>query len=157
MVFMASITFRIEEQLRQRFDRLVDTLGLNRSHVLREALSAKIEELEALARHKRRLSVRVRAGSCRPEEAVRERLVAFPEIAEAIVFGSRAFGDAEERSDLDLAISCPGITRRRWVEIADAIEQAETLIPIDLVWLEEAPAAFREEIRRTGKVLYERP
>lgn len=154
---MASVTFRIEEQQRQRFDRLVDTLGLNRSHVLREALAAKIEELEALARHKRRLSTRTGARSCRPEEAVRERLVAFPEVREAIVFGSQAFGDAEERSDLDLALSCPGITRGRWVEIADAVERAETLTPIDLVWLEEAPAALREEIRRTGKVLYERP
>jgi predicted nucleotidyltransferase len=152
---VASITFRIEERLRQRLDRLVETLGLNRSHILREAMTAKIEELEALARHKRRLAAR--AGTGRPEEAVRERLLAFPEVAEAIVFGSRAIGDAEERSDLDLAISCPGITRRRWVEIADAVERAETLIPIDLVWLEEAPAALREEIRRTGKVLYERP
>lgn len=154
---MASITFRIEEPLRQRFDRLVDTLGLNRSHVLREAMAAKIEELEALARHKRQLSARAGGGACRPEEAVLERLVAFPEVREAIVFGSRALGDAEERSDLDLALSCPGITRRRWVEIADAVERAETLIPIDLVWLEEAPAALKEEIRRTGKVLYERP
>ncbi len=85
------------------------------------------------------------------------RLVVFPEVREAIVFGSRAIGDAEERSDLDLALSCPGITRNRWVEIADAIERAETLIPLNLVWLEEAPAALREKIRRTGKVLYERP
>jgi len=154
---MASITFRIEPQQRQRFDRLVETLGLNRSHVLREAMAAKIEELEALARHKRKLSARTGARSYRPEEAVLDRLAAFPEVREAIVFGSRAVGDAEERSDLDLAISCPGITHRRWVEIADAVERAETLIPIDLVWLEEAPAALKEEIRRTGKVLYERP
>ncbi len=154
---MASITFRIEDQQRRRFDRLVNTLGVNRSHVLREAMAAKIEELEALARHKRRLSAREGARSRGPEDAVREQLTAFPEVSEAIVFGSRALGDAEERSDLDLALSCPGITRRRWVEIADAVERAETLIPIDLVWLEEAPAALKEEIRRTGKVLYERP
>jgi len=154
---MASITFRIDEQLRRRFDLLVDALGLNRSHVLREAMAAKIEELEALARHKRHISGRVGARACGPEEAVREKLQAFPEIREAILFGSRAVGDADERSDLDLAISCPDITRRRWVEIADAVEQSETLIPIDLVWLEEASAALKKEIRRTGKVLYERP
>ena len=59
--------------------------------------------------------------------------MAIPEVAEAIVFGSRAHGDADDRSDLDLALSCPGITRQRWLEIADAVDQAETLIHIDLV------------------------
>lgn len=153
---MASITFRTEEQLRRRFDRLVDALGLNRSRVLREAMTAKIEELEALARHKRQLSAQASEHARLPEDAVRERIAVFPEIAEAIVFGSRALGDAEERSDLDLALSCPGISRRRWAEIADAVEQAETLIAIDLIWLEDAPSALRDEILRSGKVIYER-
>lgn len=91
-----------------------------------------------------------------PEEAVRKRLVGLPDVSRAIVFGSRAAGDADERSDLDLALSCPGIDHRRWAQIAEAIEQAETLIAIDLVWLEDAPVALRDEIRRTGRVLYER-
>ena len=77
-------------------------------------------------------------------------------VAKAVVFGSRAAGDAEDRSDLDLAVSCPDIDARRWQEIAETIEDADTLIDIDLVWLEEASAALAEEIRRTGKVIYER-
>ncbi|MCW5698371.1 MAG: nucleotidyltransferase domain-containing protein [Rhodospirillales bacterium] len=91
-----------------------------------------------------------------PEDAVRKTFSTFPEVAAAIVFGSRAQGDAEERSDLDLALSCPGITQRRWQEIVDAVENADTLIQIDLVWLEHAPVAFRDEISRTGRVIYER-
>lgn len=90
------------------------------------------------------------------EDTVRARIETIPDIARAIVFGSRALGDAEERSDLDLALSCPGISRRRWAEIADAVEQAETLIAIDLIWLEDAPSALRDEILRSGKVIYER-
>jgi predicted nucleotidyltransferase len=153
---MASITFRVEERLRQRFERLVAVLGLNRSHVLREALAAKIGELETLARHKQQLAARISKTPSSPEDAVRERLLTLPDVAQAIAFGSRAQGDADERSDLDLALSCPGITGGRWLEIVEAVEEAKTLVRLDLVWLEEAPATLKEEILRTGKVLYER-
>ena len=151
---MSSMTFRTDETMRMRFDRLVKELGLNRSRVLREALDSKIGELEQLARHKRRLRTRTERPD--PQAAVRAKLQALPDVAQAIVFGSRAIGDAEERSDLDLAISCPGIDHRRWQEIAETIEEAETLIGLDLVWLEEASQTLQNEIRRTGKVVYER-
>lgn len=74
---MVSITFRIDEQLRRRFDLLVETLGLNRSHVLREPLAAKIEELEALARNKcRERCNKKTSAECNkrsPEELVAHR------------------------------------------------------------------------------------
>lgn len=92
-----------------------------------------------------------------PEDVVRAVVSALPDVAAAIVFGSRAVGDADARSDLDLALACPGVGTRRWLEIADAVEAADTLIRIDLVRLDDAPPTLRDEIRRTGRTLYERP
>lgn len=46
-----------------------------------------------------------------PEDAVRAVVSALPDVAAAIVFGSRAMGDADARSDLDLALACPGVER----------------------------------------------
>lgn len=80
----------------------------------------------------------------------------FPEVHRVILFGSRAIGDWDERSDIDLAVSAPGIDFRRWAEIAAEVDEAPTLLRIDLVWLEDASEAFALEIGRAGKVIFER-
>ncbi len=80
----------------------------------------------------------------------------FPEVHRVILFGSRAIGDWDERSDIDLAVSAPGIDFRSWAEIAAEVDEAPTLLRIDLVWLEDASEAFALEIGRTGKVIFER-
>lgn len=89
-----------------------------------------------------------------------DRIVAilkgFPEVRRVILFGSRAIGDWDERSDIDLAVSAPGIDFRRWAEIAAEVDEAPTLLRIDLVWLEDAGAEFAREILRTGRVVHER-
>ena len=36
-----------------------------------------------------------------------------------IVFGSRAFGDYEKYSDLDLAIDAPNMTRLEWLKLKE--------------------------------------
>jgi len=54
------------------------------------------------------------------------------------LFGSRARGDHHPRSDVDLAIECPQASSRDWQAIMDLVEQAETLLPIDCVRMEEA-------------------
>ena len=65
---MASLTFRVNDQTKERFDRLVDELGLNRSHVLRDAISGKLQELEALVeQHRPRRRRHPQAGA--PVEA----------------------------------------------------------------------------------------
>ncbi len=43
-----SLTFRIDESLQQRFEGLVSKLGLDKGNVLRDAISTKLDELEAL-------------------------------------------------------------------------------------------------------------
>lgn len=155
---MTSLTFRVNEQTKERFDRLVDELGLNRSHVLRDAISGKLQELEALVEQRRpRPRRRRRPQASAPVDAVLREVQRFPEVEKAYLFGSRAQGDAGAMSDVDIALSCPDIDRRRWVAIAEAVQDAETLLDVDVVWLEDASTSLRDEILQTGKVVYERP
>jgi predicted nucleotidyltransferase len=89
-------------------------------------------------------------------EAV-SRLVAeirrVPGVRRVLLFGSRARGDARERSDVDLAVEGPDISERDWLAMLEAAERAETLLRIDLIRLEEAPVALRERVRVEGLAL----
>lgn len=153
---MASLTFRVNEQTKERFDRLVNELGLNRSRVLRDAISGKLQELETLLeQHRPQRRKPLQTGA--PVEAVLEKVRQFSEVEKAYLFGSRAIGDAGAMSDIDIALSCPGITQLRWATIAEAVHDADTLLDVDVVWLEEASSGLQDEIRYTGKVIYERP
>ncbi|MBC8120721.1 MAG: nucleotidyltransferase domain-containing protein [Gemmatimonadaceae bacterium] len=83
-------------------------------------------------------------------------LAARPEVRRVLLFGSRARGDASERSDIDLAIEAPDATSRQWLEIVAMVEDTDTLLLFDLVRLEEASEAFKARILFEGKILYER-
>lgn len=92
----------------------------------------------------------------RAEAAIAARLALLPEVERALVFGSRGRGDNSPRADVDLAVSCPGVDERRWAEIEAEIQEAETLLFIDAVRLEDASGEFLDAILRTGRTLYER-
>ncbi len=77
-------------------------------------------------------------------------------VREIWLFGSRARGDAGEGSDIDLAVSAPQATDREWIDIWTLVDEAPTLLPIDLVRLELAPEQLRASIVREGKRLYVR-
>jgi predicted nucleotidyltransferase len=83
-------------------------------------------------------------------------IATFPEVERILLFGSRAKGDAEPRSDIDIAVACPAADTRTWLDICRVAEEAETLLKIDLVRLEDTDQEFRRRIEREGKVLYER-
>ena len=92
-----------------------------------------------------------------PIQAVLPLIAGEPAIARAIVFGSRAWGDFQPRSDLDLALSCPQIDRGDWSNLTDRLEEAPTLIKLDLHWLEDLSPKFRSAILQEGRSIYERP
>lgn len=69
-----------------------------------------------------------------------------------VLFGSRARGTNQERSDVDLAVSGGDFDGFYWA----VMEQMPSLLSFDVVDLEEASEALREEIRRDGVVLYEK-
>lgn len=79
-----------------------------------------------------------------------------PEVERVILFGSRARGDAEDRSDIDLAIVAPGALTRQWLDLIFLLEQADTLLSIDVVRWEEASPSLQERILAAGTILYER-
>ena len=73
------------------------------------------------------------------------------------LFGSRARGDAREQSDFDLAFDLDEESRWKWLRFrADVDELPLSLRPIDYVALHDAPGQLRDEILRTGKVIYGR-
>jgi predicted nucleotidyltransferase len=78
-------------------------------------------------------------------------------ITRAILFGSRARGDAEERSDIDISVEAPDVPDRQWLEFIFLLEEIDTLLPIDVVRWENAPDTLKRKIQTEGIVLYERP
>ena len=77
------------------------------------------------------------------------------QVEKVILFGSRARGDAEERSDIDIAIVCPDISVREWLDICDRIEMMDTLLEVNIVRFDTASKEFQERILQEGEVLYE--
>lgn len=63
-------------------------------------------------------------------------LTALPFIEAVYLYGSRARGDANAASDIDLAIVCPNATDAQWAMVGDVIDNADTLLKIDYVRLD---------------------
>ncbi|WP_346351513.1 nucleotidyltransferase domain-containing protein [Oceanimonas sp. AH20CE76] len=87
-----------------------------------------------------------------------QQLAGLPFVQAIWLFGSRARGDHGERSDIDLAISCPHASNADWLQLLEIVAEADTLLKIDCIWLEQEPeqSALRAAIERDKKVLYER-
>jgi predicted nucleotidyltransferase len=87
-----------------------------------------------------------------------EKLKKISGIKRIILYGSRARGDNEERSDIDLAIDCPGISFDEWNAIINIIEQADTLLTIDFVRFDTLSEKnpLRISIERDGLILYQK-
>ena len=74
-----------------------------------------------------------------------------------ILFGSRARGDAEARSDYDIAIEVPEIDEREWTRfIVDAENNIDTLSKVDIIRLDTADPKLRKHIETEGKTIYAR-
>jgi len=66
-----------------------------------------------------------------------QELEKLPFIEKIWLYGSRARGDAWDRSDIDIAIECPKASDADWHKVLDIIENADTLLKIDCVRLDE--------------------
>lgn len=80
----------------------------------------------------------------------------FPTVQRILLFGSRARGDAQPRSDIDLAVEAPDMPLEDWQRVIEIVERAPTLLEIDLVRLDEAGAQLRACIEDEGEALYSR-
>lgn len=78
------------------------------------------------------------------------------QVQRVILFGSRAFGDNDERSDFDLAISAPSLDRCGMIEIWEGIERSDTLYKISVSLLEVMPNHLKASVLSTGVIIHER-
>ena len=84
-----------------------------------------------------------------------QQLQALPCVHTIYLFGSRARGDNNPRSDIDLAIDCPQATEAQWQEILDLIADADTLLKIDCIRLDKLyDESLLAEIKQHNKILY---
>lgn len=90
-------------------------------------------------------------------QALRDTLASFPEIEEAIIYGSRARGTNRMASDIDLTLKGNGMT---YLQLALLDEKIDDLylpyfVDLSLFSMLNSPALL-ESIRREGKVFYNR-
>lgn len=78
-------------------------------------------------------------------------------VSRIIVFGSRALGDYERYSDLDLAVDAPEMTKIEWLKLKEfAIYDLNAFIKVSLVHFATNPDKLKNRINQTGKIIYER-
>ena len=78
-----------------------------------------------------------------------------PSVHAIILFGSRARGDNDAQSDVDLAVDAPGMSQRSWIRWRISFEEAPTLLFVSLVRLDRTPVPLRSRIIGEGICLYE--
>ena len=67
------------------------------------------------------------------EEQIVNLFSANRRVTKVVLFGSRARGDADERSDIDLAIYALGIDEREKTKLTCLADELDTLLPIDII------------------------
>ncbi len=89
-------------------------------------------------------------------DTLTKEISTFPSVERIILYGSRARGDNDPFSDIDLAVV--GVSNdREWIDVSQKadVENSGSLLKIDLVQFEKADKSLQKSIIREGKVLYE--
>jgi predicted nucleotidyltransferase len=85
-------------------------------------------------------------------------LASHKHVERLIVFGSRANGDFEVYSDLDLAVDAPALPWLDWLKMKEyAVYDLNTFIAISLVHYATNPQKLKNRITNTGIIIYEQP
>lgn len=88
--------------------------------------------------------------------AALDLIKAVPAVRSILLFGSRAVGDEDERSDIDLAISAPDLDAPGVARLRDAVSTTRTLFKISVTRIEDMPTALRSQVMAQGRTIYER-
>lgn len=85
------------------------------------------------------------------------QLASLPFVEAIYLYGSRARGEHNSRSDIDLAVVCPQATERDWYSILKIIEEADTLLQIDCVRFDTlSDDPLKSSIERDKQIIYTR-
>ena len=87
-----------------------------------------------------------------------KKLSTFDSVQEVYLFGSRARGDEQSRSDIDIAVVCPKISDTDWSQILKLTESIPTLLKIDCVRFDKLKDEnpLRQAILRDKVILYKK-
>ena len=89
--------------------------------------------------------------------ALTELFRACPEAERVYLYGSRAKGTETDRSDIDLALWAPEMSRAAFARLQYAVTfELPTLIPAEIARLDGAAADFRDRVMTRGVLLYDR-
>lgn len=84
-------------------------------------------------------------------------LCAFPFVDAIYLYGSRARGDGDDWSDIDLAIYCPNATPTQWDHVVQIVQTQEILVPITAARYDTiTDAGFKAQIDKDKKELFNR-
>ncbi len=84
-----------------------------------------------------------------------EMVAAHPAVRAIILFGSRAKGDHDARSDLDVAIEAD-LDGAALGRLRDRVGQCRTLYRISVTKLDTMPSALKDRVLEQGIRIYER-
>ncbi|MCU8015016.1 MULTISPECIES: nucleotidyltransferase domain-containing protein [unclassified Shewanella] len=104
------------------------------------------------------LQVNLRKISPLPIEAIKflDELSQRDSVEKLIIFGSRACGDYDKYSDIDLAVVAPSFTKADWVMLrAKAIHDVRVVFRISIVNFLSNPERLQKRIYDDGEVIYE--
>ena len=88
-------------------------------------------------------------------DRLRQQTTAWPELKLAVLFGSRARGDARPGSDADLGLLLDPYSSELRFQVEAELGRAVGR-PVDVVLLDDAPPLLRFEIARNGVLLFQR-
>jgi predicted nucleotidyltransferase len=95
--------------------------------------------------------------SDRTIEKIQHVFEGFPEIDKAVLYGSRAKGNYQPGSDIDLTLFGTGLDHQRLSAIAEALDDLLLPYTIDLsVFDQLRHPALEAHIERVGQVFYQR-
>lgn len=85
-----------------------------------------------------------------------DNLKKLPFIDEIWLFGSRARGDNNPKSDIDIAIVCPNSSKSDWNQVLEILENADTLLKIDCIKFDKESISTElfENILKDRKIIY---
>ncbi len=89
-------------------------------------------------------------------QRVIDELVELYPIDKLVLFGSRAVGDFEERSDFDIAVFSQTLCRKKFSRLRLDAADSRTLYWVSLVHFETNPQALQQRILEQGITIYER-